>query len=62
MRIGEKDSMEKKKNKAKYKKPQLRVIELKAEEVLSDACKLAFGGSAVGGGTCVSVPCSAAGS
>lgn len=62
MKTGEDKSMEEKKNKAKYEKPQLRVIELKAEEVLGVGCKIASGGSAVGGATCTANGCNQAGS
>jgi hypothetical protein len=48
--------MEKNK-KDKYEKPQLQVIELKADEVLAGACKTATGGGALPpncqGGSCV---------
>lgn len=55
--------MEKKKKKAKYEKPKLRVIELKAEEVLTTGCKLTSGGSAFGSiATCVANSCSGPGS
>jgi len=54
--------MEEKKKKAKYEKPKLRVIELKAEEVMAGGCKITGGGSAVGGATCTANSCAGAGS
>ena len=45
-----------------YEKPRLRIIELSAEEVLAVGCKLIDGGNAPSAPTCISVPCSEAGS
>jgi hypothetical protein len=46
-----------------YEKPQLRIIELAAEEVLAAGCKTASGSvSAFGAITCFQRPCSASGS
>ena len=47
--------------KKQYTKPQLRTIELKAEEVLAGGCKTnLFTGP--GGSTCIAIPCSGNGS
>ena len=47
-----------------YEKPQIKIIELAAEEVLAAGCKLASGGlSAVGGAPpCTTRPCAGIGS
>ena len=51
------------KQKRTYEKPQLRVIELAAEEVLGFGCKLSSGGRAVGSpANCVSNGCHVAAS
>ena len=53
---------EKAKNSKTYEKPQLRIIELAAEEVLAAGCKTASGGSAVGGvPPCFTRPCAGIG-
>ncbi len=50
-------------NKKKYEKPVLRIIELAAEEVLAAGCKLSFGGSAFGSiGSCLGMHCAGPGS
>ena len=48
--------MEKQK-KEKYEKPQLRVIELKADEVLGVGCKTLSGGATVTPPGCVGTGC-----
>ena len=46
-----------------YKKPELRVVELEAKEVLATGCKTASGNSAIGSPTnCVGNSCAADGS
>jgi hypothetical protein len=46
-----------------YEKPELRIIELAAEEVLAAGCKLSFGGSAFGSiGSCMGMNCAGPGS
>ncbi len=45
-----------------YQRPEVKIIELKAEETLAVGCKLADGGSASGGFTCVSNACAEPGS
>jgi hypothetical protein len=56
-------SMKKKIKKGRYEKPELKIIELKAEEVLVGGCKLSSGGMAVGSvATCIANSCSGAGS
>ena len=48
--------------KREYAKPQVRTIELSAEETLAVGCKMADGGNAAGGFTCISNACAEAGS
>jgi hypothetical protein len=52
----------KEEGKRPYEKPMLRTIELAAEEVLAGGCKVAGGGSAPLGATCLAVPCVDSGS
>jgi len=54
--------MEKKKKKEKYEKPQLKVIELKADEVLAAGCKLSGGPGGPIVPTCTGTSCMSAGS
>jgi len=49
-------------NKRPYEKPQLRTIELAAEEVLAVGCKLPTSPGGPIGMTCTAVPCLAPGS
>ena len=53
--------MEEQKDKQKYEKPVLKVIELVAEEVLGNSCRTLSGGSAMGNPTCVGSGCFGAG-
>ena len=43
--------------KAIYEKPKLRIIEMKAEEVLNAGCKLDSGGLGIGGTCSPSLSC-----
>ena len=54
--------MDKKNKKEKYEKPRLRVIELKADEVLAAGCKLSGGGGGPLPPTCTGTSCVDAGS
>jgi len=51
-----------KKKKEKYEKPQLQVIELKADEVLAPGCKLSGGGGGALPPTCEAGGCLGPGS
>ncbi len=53
--------MKEKKEKRIYSKPELKVIELVAEEVLGNSCRTLSGGSAPGNPTCVGSGCFGAG-
>jgi hypothetical protein len=45
-----------------YEKPELRVVELAAEEVLAAGCKTSFSGTAVGAVPCTAGSCAGEGS
>ena len=52
----------KKDKKKSYQRPRLRVIELRAEETLSQGCKFVSGGTGSTGGPCSQLVCFAPGS
>jgi hypothetical protein len=54
--------MQKKANKEKYEKPELKSIQLHAEEVLALGCKSSTSGTAAGSSPCSIGTCSAVGS